>query len=153
MLDEGAKARAISKKGWQTVMARKKALKSGVLTLRIPPDLHEDLAVAAASLGLDVTGLIRLMIRRSLPHFQLEARLIALQAEEALGLLDKWRQENPSRPIREFWGDYYRHQKTVWVKDLTGISFNPQFGLDEAFGGIDLEQVAREIKMRTEAGA
>jgi hypothetical protein len=132
---------------------KKRPAKSGVLTLRIPPELHEDLVVAAVGLGLDVTGLIRLMIRRSLPHFQLEARLIALQAEEALHLLDKWRRDNPGRPIREFWGDYYRHQKTVWVKDLTGIAFSPQMGLDEAFGGIDLEQVAREIKTRLEAGS
>ena len=132
-------------------MAKKKPRKSGVLTLRIPPDLHGDLAYTASGLGLDVTGLIRLMIRRSLPHFRLEAVLIDRQAEEASGLLDKWRQDNPSRPVREFWDDYYRHQKTEWVKDLTGISFNPRFGLDEAFGGIDLEQVAREIKMRTEA--
>src|SRR6516162_3757772 len=87
----------LRKTGGQGKMARKRAKKSGVLTLRIPPEVHRDVALTAADLGLDVSGLIRLMIRRSLPHFMLEARLIAFQAEEAMGQLETWQRNNPDR--------------------------------------------------------
>jgi hypothetical protein len=104
--------------------------------LRLPPDLHSTVADTAAQLGLDLTGLIRLMIRRSLPHFQTEARLIQVQAEEAADLLEQWRQRSPKRPIREFWDDYYLHQRTQWWRDVAGHpGHDPRFSIDEAMGG------------------
>jgi hypothetical protein len=110
--------------------------KGGVLTLRIPPDVHGALAVTAAELGLDVTGLIRLMIRRSLPHFMLEARLISIQAEEAEGLLEQWRRAHPDRPVREFWDDYYQHQRTKAYR----VEDDPRFNFDEAYAATNVDR-------------
>jgi antitoxin component of RelBE/YafQ-DinJ toxin-antitoxin module len=112
-------------------VAKKKSKKSGVLTLRIPPEIHDNVALTAAKLGLDVTGLIRLMIRRALPHFQLEARLISIQAEEGMNLLDQWRAAHPNRPIREFWDDYARHQSVRWTTELR--DFDARFTMLEAY--------------------
>jgi hypothetical protein len=114
---------------------RKKAPKSGALMLRIPPELHGDLADTAKGLGLDTTGLLRLMIRRCLPHYQLEARLIGEQGKEAADLLETWRRRNPGRPIREFWDDYYRHQLVKWTTDVVNLELDPRFRLAEVSGG------------------
>jgi hypothetical protein len=106
------------------------------LTLRLPPEDHAELADTAARLGLDLTALIRLMIRRSLPHFLLEARLIEVQAAEGADLLEHWRRDHPGRPIREFWDDYYRHQQTQWWRHVAHFpGHDPRFGIDEAFAG------------------
>ena len=110
-------------------MRKKKVRKSGVLTLRLPPSLHEDLSRTAAELGLDLTGLIRLMIWRSLPHYQFEARLIVTMAQEQDQLLEDWRRTHPGSPIREFWDHYYLHQRSKeWRPDI----IDPRFTLDEA---------------------
>jgi hypothetical protein len=120
-------------------MAKKKASKSGVFTFRMPPELHEDIAVAAAALGLDVTGMIRLMIRRSLPHFQLEARLITTMAEQGEAALQQWRHNNPERPVREFLDDHVRQQRHQWVKDQVQFWHDIRFTLDQAYAATSLE--------------
>jgi hypothetical protein len=91
------------------VVKRKAAKKSGRITLRMPPALHAELAEVADTLGLDMNALINLMIRRSFDPYRLEAAAIDAQAKENLTLLTAWRDENPGRPIREFWDDYKRY--------------------------------------------
>src|SRR5260370_32787298 len=113
----------------------KKASKSGAVMLRIAPELHAELADTAACLGLDTTGLLRLMIRGSLPHYRLEARLIEQQGEEAAELLEKWRRDNPGRPIREFWDAYYLHQMVKWTSEEVNLELGPRFRLAEVMGG------------------
>lgn len=56
----------VTKKGW------------GRITLRVPPELHQQMAGIADNLGLDLTGLINLMIREGLPTYR--AKAAALQA-------------------------------------------------------------------------
>jgi hypothetical protein len=115
---------------------KKRGRKSRSLTLRLDPALHETLSDTAPRLGLDLSGLIRLMLRRSLPHFLVEARLLEVQAEEGSELFAAWRRDNPSRPVREFWDDYYRHQQTQWWRDVAQFpGHDPRFGIDEAFAG------------------
>src|SRR5260370_18326169 len=89
----------------------KKASKSGAVMLRIAPELHAELADTAACLGLDTTGLLRLMIRRSLPHYRLEPRLIEQQGEEAAELLEKWRRGSPGRATPQCAAARYLHQR------------------------------------------
>ncbi len=117
---------------------------SGVLTLRIPPEVHEDLALTASELGLDITGLIRLLIRRGLPHYQLEGRMLAVQGAEAHEELDQWRREHPGRPIREFWDHYYLVQWTKWQKDLRKLGHDPRMTMDEAMGKLEPTEERKE---------
>jgi hypothetical protein len=114
-------------------MRRKKATRSGRISLYVSPELHDDLARLAGELGLDLNGLIGVMIRRSFHHFEMEARLLATLAEEEMNALVKWRRDNPKRPIREFLDDYVRHQRGQWLKDQVQFWHDVRFTLDEAY--------------------
>jgi len=124
-------------------MAKRKPKKSGVLTLRLPPELHEDIANTAGLLGLDVTGLIRLMVRRSLPHFRFEAELNARTAEQDHVALEEWQRKNPDRPAREFLDDYVRHQRGQWLKDQVQFWHDIRFTLDEAYAATLIDDPSR----------
>ncbi len=85
--------------------------RSGQITLRVSPEQHGELVAIADGLGLDVNGLLRLMIGRTIEHFRLEAMLLQEQGQENLNLLNLWKQDNPGKPIREFWDHYW----TYWA--------------------------------------
>ena len=89
--------------------ARKKTQRSGRISLYVPPALHGELAEVAELLGLDLNGLINLMIRRSFDGYRLEAAMLKAQAKENPDLITVWREDNPGRPVREFLGDYLRY--------------------------------------------
>jgi hypothetical protein len=94
--------------------AKKGSGKSGRITLRVKPELHEQLAELGQALGLDINGLLNLMIRRSLPKCVAEARMVqAWEAEQMEQAFKAWRGENPDRPTREFWEDYLRRHGDV----------------------------------------
>lgn len=92
-------------------MTQKKPKRSGRITLRVPPTLHDELAHVADRLGLDINGLINLMIRRSFDGYRLEAAMLNAQRRECVELITAWREEegNRDRPVREFWEDYLRY--------------------------------------------
>jgi hypothetical protein len=102
-----------------------KAERSGRISLYVSPERHSELAVIAETLGLDINGLLRLMIARSFEHFRMEAELLMLQAQENVNLLHVWREANPGKPIREFWDEYwtYWHAKNLGARidAFTGI--------------------------------
>lgn len=114
-------------------MGKRKTTRSGKMQLRIPPELHEDLAQTAAELGMDMAELVRMMIRRSLPHYRFEARLLAVEASEKADDLERWRRNNPGRPAREFLDDYVRHQRGQWINDQLRFWDDVRFTLNEAY--------------------
>lgn len=89
-------------------MPKKKSQRIARITLRVAPVLHSELAFIADVLGLDINGLIRLMIAHRIDHYRLEAMLLQEQSAENQNLLLHWRERHPGRPIREFWDDYWR---------------------------------------------
>jgi len=60
----------------------------------------------AEGLGLDINGLLNLMLRRHLDRYRLEVEVLQAQAKEGRKLLAAWQEQNPKRPIREFWADF-----------------------------------------------
>jgi antitoxin component of RelBE/YafQ-DinJ toxin-antitoxin module len=97
-------------------MANARKKRSGRISLYVPPELHAELAAIGETLGLDINGLVRLMIARTIGHYRVEAELLMTQAQENLNLLNRWRSENPGRPIREFWEDYWRYWRAKEMK-------------------------------------
>jgi hypothetical protein len=137
-LDQIGRRRAERRK---TVTKKAKGAKkrSGQITLRVSPEQHADLAWIADTLGLDINGLLRLMIARTIGHYRMEAETLALQAQENLNLLHRWREEHPGRPVREFWDEYWRY----WHAKNLKQSF-------EAFTGFNFEK-AEELAARAAA--
>jgi antitoxin component of RelBE/YafQ-DinJ toxin-antitoxin module len=88
------------------VVKRTKGAYRGQITLRVPPDVHKDLAEVAEGLGLDINGLLNLMIRRHFDRYRLEVEVLQAQAKENRKVLAAWQEKNPKRPIREFWSDF-----------------------------------------------
>lgn len=91
--------------------SRRKPQRSGRISLYVPPVLHDEMAEVAEWLGLDLNGLINFMIRRSFDRYRLEAAMLKAQAKESVDLITAWREDNPGRPVREFWDDYKRCAK------------------------------------------
>ena len=94
-------------------MTKKRARRSGRITLRVSPELHDELAGAADSLGLDINGLLNLMIRRSFGRVKLEAAMLKAQSGENIELIMAWQEENRGRPVREFWDDYLKYARSM----------------------------------------
>jgi hypothetical protein len=125
-------------------MAKKKAQatgeekpeRSGRVSLYLSPELHTELAFIADTLGLDINGLLRLMIARTINHYRTEALLLAEQMQENLNLLQVWKEQHPGRPIREFWDDYWRYWHAKGQKQML-----------EALGGFNFEK-AEEMAAR-----
>jgi hypothetical protein len=69
--------------------------------------------------------------RRDLPI--LTAEILRLQATENLNLLHSWQENNPGKPIREFWDEYWRywHGKKLMesVEAFTGFNFEKAEGM------------------------
>jgi hypothetical protein len=90
-------------------MARAK--KSGRITLRIRPELHEQLAEIADDMWIDINGLLNLMIRRALGPLKIQAHLFREQTREGRywPLYKAWRQLNPTAHWREFDEELVKH--------------------------------------------
>src|SRR5690349_21058814 len=52
------------------------AKQSGRITLRVTPEVHQELADIAEGLGLDINGVLNLMIRDSYSAYKSKARLL-----------------------------------------------------------------------------
>jgi hypothetical protein len=99
----------------ETFMARGRkggAGKTGRISLRVKPELHEQLAELAQALGQDINGLLNMMVRQALPKVVAMARTAqAWEAEQVDRAFKAWREENPGRPTREFWEEYLRREE------------------------------------------
>ncbi len=68
----------------------RKPKKSGRITLRVPPELHAEIAVVAEMACLDLNGLLLSMIREALPAWRARVQRAAeetLRAQEAMARL------------------------------------------------------------------
>jgi hypothetical protein len=104
-----------------------KSERSGRVSLYLSPELHSELVVLADALGLDLNGLLRMMIARTINHFRMEAHILMEEAQENLTLLSRWLEQNPGRPKREFLDEYWSHRqakKQMRIVDaLAGFNF------------------------------
>ncbi len=91
--------------------------KSGKITLRMDPQIHASVAKAAKALGMDINGLLNLIIREGIVRYESEAELLR-KAGEMADLFSQWRYLNPSRATSEFFQDYYRIRR--WMLRQTG---------------------------------
>jgi hypothetical protein len=89
----------------ENAMAEKK---SGRLMLRMDPNIHSRVANTAKKLGMDMNGLLNLIIREGLPRY--EAEMHMLRDPKMFALWEKWRRLNPSRGAWEFFTDYFNVQ-------------------------------------------
>jgi hypothetical protein len=78
----------------------KKKTWSGRLTLRIAPDLHKRIDDTARALGLDLNGLLNLVIRWQIGYFEDVA--YKLTSPKAKALTERWRDLCPTMPFRMY---------------------------------------------------
>jgi hypothetical protein len=67
--------------------------------------MHEYLAEVAAKLGLDINGVLNLLLRRYLGHLDVEARLYQLIRERASHMppeAEAWLAEHPGKSLLEY---------------------------------------------------
>ena len=83
-------------------MAKKK---SGRLSLRMDPGIHLRVEKTAKALGLDINGILNLIIRKGLPYYESLADLLS-DPPKFLSLFPRWRKLNPGREIEEFYTLY-----------------------------------------------
>jgi len=104
--------------------------RSGRITLRMAPSVHAEAAALAEQLGLDLNGFLNLVIRRALPHYRMEARLLRQEFELEKDLITNWLHANPGRPAREFWDEYWRLQQATQqgIKEAVEFEFDNQEG-------------------------
>src|SRR5690242_4176693 len=76
----------------ETTMPPRK--KSGRITLRMDPDIHRRVEKAGKALGMDINGLLNLIIRTNLPCY--ESMAILLQDPKTALLFSKWQKLNPT---------------------------------------------------------
>ena len=53
---------------------------SGRISLKVTPELHTQLKAIAVTLGIDVNGLLNMMIRRSISEYASQAKQLKKQA-------------------------------------------------------------------------
>src|SRR4051794_2947009 len=93
----------------------RKGKKSGRITLRVDPAVHQELSDVTQDLGLDVNGLLNLLIRRALGEAAAEARLCKLYREGAMSegtftrLLAAWRKAHPQGRLKDFLAEFRKH--------------------------------------------
>jgi hypothetical protein len=75
--------------------------KSGRITLRMDPAIHRRVEVAAKALGIDINGLLNLIIRKEVPYY--EGLVRDLADPRCVVLLPRWRKLNPTTEIDEFY--------------------------------------------------
>jgi hypothetical protein len=102
--------------------------RSGRVSLYLTPQLHTEVADLADTLGLDINGLLRLMIGRTINHYRMEAQMLLLQGQQNLNLLQRWLEQHSDRPIREFWDEYWRYwkakQQIQTIEAFAGFNFD-----------------------------
>ena len=85
-----------------------KRKKSGRITLRMDPEIHARVETIAKSLGMDINGLLNLIIRRGLVMFQFEAKELPDLARNPL--FRTWVRLNPTG----FPGDYFSDKSQMF---------------------------------------
>src|SRR5260370_723468 len=88
--------------------------KSKCITLRVKPELHQQLADTAKDLGLNLNGLLNLLIHRSLGQAVVEACIYKAYMQERMGgtlipLFLAWRKANPKRKPKDFQEEFRKH--------------------------------------------
>lgn len=96
-------------------MAKKK--KSGNTMLRMSPDVHARVDRAASALGMSMNGLLNLMVRTSLPLYEMQADMI--QDPKTIKILREWSRCNPTQGLDRFFVDYFRlvAGQQIWFED------------------------------------
>ena len=84
-------------------MAKRKK-KSGTTMLRMSPEVHARADRAATALGMSLNGLLNLMVRTTLPLYEMQADM--LQDEKIVKILREWSIRNPTRGLAQFFADY-----------------------------------------------
>jgi hypothetical protein len=77
------------------------------------PVTHGRVAGTAKALGMDLNGLLNLLIREGLIRYEMEAQM--LREPKTLSLLERWRYLNPTRETWEFFSDYFRSHRGLPV--------------------------------------
>ena len=101
--------------------------KSGRLTLRMDPQTHARVDKAARALGMDINGLLNLLIRKNLPELEDLALIIGESGDTAL--LKRWQELNPDRSLYEFvtdMRDLRGWQKSVSFPDGKWYNLNAE---------------------------
>lgn len=79
--------------------------KSGRLTLRMDPAVHARIAKTAKALGMDINGLLNILIRMNLMGYEVMATYTS--DPETATLLQRWREHNPTSDPTDFFNDFY----------------------------------------------
>jgi hypothetical protein len=77
--------------------------KSGRITLRMDPQIHARVEKAAKVLGMDINGLLNLLIRSHLPYYESVADLTS--DPRTPGLFARWKKLNPHGDMDNFLAD------------------------------------------------
>src|SRR4051812_24100197 len=85
----------------------KKKKQYGRITLRVKPEIHRQIEEVAATFGLDVNGLLNLLIARSLGEAAAEACVarVFLQTgtkARVVPMMRVWQAANPQKKPKEF---------------------------------------------------
>lgn len=112
----------------------KRTMKLGHINFRLDPELHRKLLEIAQALGTDLSGLLKQLIKESLPAFSARAAeavarqhtAVAAKLETVLGLL---REPDPHSPwsVPHGWTETWQAQ----LKELREQKERMERGLDE----------------------
>jgi hypothetical protein len=92
-----------------------KQKKSGRITLRVSSDVHQQLEDVAEDLGLDVNGLLNLLISKALGPIAAEARLCRVYQEELkkeggfVPLFLAWQKAYPRVRRKDFLVEFHKY--------------------------------------------
>jgi hypothetical protein len=102
-------------------MAKKKP-KSGRITLRVDPEVHHQLEEIAKGLMLDVNGLLKLIIQRSLGEFAVLAHFFKEDAapEKLRPKPVAWMEANPERHPKEFLAEFRADLQKRLLRGMVG---------------------------------
>jgi hypothetical protein len=103
------------------------------------PDIHARVERAGRALGMDINGLLNLIIRKTLPDYE---GLVSILADpKTAALVPRWRELNPGRGI----DDFYLVYSVLKVKKDTFFKFEDGklYRLNDA--GNDFEEIGPDV--------
>jgi hypothetical protein len=88
----------------------KKRTRSGRITLRTTPEIHEQLAEVGRMIHLDVNGILNLMLHRYLGPLAAEVAVFDHYRQRAgrleIDMFNEWEEKNPGKKPREFLNEF-----------------------------------------------